>query len=218
MEKIAKVNTVIFDFDGTLADTFPLVYHTFKSLYKKYKGKNVYTDEIISTFGPTEPAIIEKHFSEHDIDEVKETYFKIYTDKHPELVKPRQEIKDLLDYLKGKGVKLGIMTGKSSRSLDISLQLMGLDGYFDVLVSGDDTKKPKPDPEGLLIALDKLASKPDETLFIGDSNVDVDAGKSADIPTIGIKWFDGPDKGFESTPIAFFSEVNDLKDYLENHI
>lgn len=59
-----------------------------------------------------------------------------------------KEIDELLRYFQNKGIKLGIVTGKAKRSLDISLEEFQMDNFFDVIITEDDFNKPKPDPRG----------------------------------------------------------------------
>lgn len=63
-----------------------------------------------------------------------------------------------------------------------------MEGLFDVIITGDDVIKPKPDPEGLLKALSLLKVESSEAIYIGDSDADIIAGLQANVYTIGVQW------------------------------
>lgn len=85
-------------------------------------------------------------------------------------------------------MQTGIFTGKARRSLDISLKALDMDELFDVIITGDDVIKPKPDPEGLLKALSLLEVENSDAICIGDSDADIIAGVKANVYTIGVQW------------------------------
>ncbi|WKB34645.1 HAD hydrolase-like protein [Terrilactibacillus sp. S3-3] len=61
-----KLTTVLFDFDGTLADTLPLTFHGLKSVFRTFDDRAMDNDDILSMFGPTEDGIIERHLQNRD--------------------------------------------------------------------------------------------------------------------------------------------------------
>jgi len=70
----------------------------------------------------------------------------------------------------------------------MGLRLCGIAEYFDVLVTLDDVKRPKPDPEGIHAALRALASAPDAAMMVGDSHYDIEAARNAGIPSVAVAW------------------------------
>ncbi|QOK30106.1 HAD family hydrolase (plasmid) [Cytobacillus oceanisediminis] len=182
------MKAVIFDFDGTLADTLPVCFLAFETVFKKFDNREVTTEEIIEMFGPSETGIIRKNLKNNNYDEAIELYYEIYQDQHSNIVQNNEEIKTLLEQLKTNGYKLGIVTGKARRSLDISLDCLGLNTFFDVIITGDDVEFQKPNPEGIYKALENLNVSHKEAVFLGDSEADIIAGKEASVTTIGVQW------------------------------
>lgn len=183
--------TVLFDFDGTLANTLPLCFESLRRVFAEYDGNMLTNADIVDLFGPTEEEIIRLHLQQKESAErAVADFYALYEGLHRSLVEPHQDIHSLLHELKGHGVKLGIVTGKGRKSLDISLRQLGLADLFDVTITGDDVKKPKPDPEGVLSALSQLNAGKDTAVFVGDSNADIHAGKSAGLPVIGVRWLE----------------------------
>lgn len=185
------IDTLLFDFDGTLANTYPIIFFAFQSIFKQYKNQHVTGPEIVAMFGPAEDEIIRSHFDGHgDVPVILERYYELYDVHHATLVPPTPEINHMLNEFKRRGYKLGIITGKGRRSLDISLRHLIPEDVFDVTIAGDEVREPKPHPEGVLKAIEILGTSPERTAFIGDSEFDFIAGKAAGVKTVGVSWFD----------------------------
>jgi phosphoglycolate phosphatase/pyrophosphatase PpaX len=133
-----------------------------------------------------------------------------------ELVEANQDIHELVTSLKETNIKLGIFTGKAKRSLDISLKKLHLEGLFDVIITGDDVHKPKPDPEGLLKALALLEVEKSEAVFVGDSDADIISGKQSDVLTIGVQWLpEYQASAFSEQPDLLMSSVTEFANYMK---
>jgi len=89
--------------------------------------------------------------------------------------------REVLESLKDQGKKLAICTNRST-SMEAILQQFDLEELFDCVVTALDVKKPKPDPEGLLLVLKTLNTSPEEALYIGDSPLDEEASRLAGVP------------------------------------
>lgn len=182
------IKAVIFDFDGTLADTLPVCFYAFQSVFKEFDHRVINPEEIKAMFGPSETGIITKNLLNNNYTQAIDLYYKKYGEKHNELVPINEDINDLLHHLKKTGIKLAIVTGKARRSLDISLEFLKMNYLFDVIITGDDVTMPKPDPEGINKALSMLEIDNSEAIFLGDSDADIEAGKKANFYTVGVQW------------------------------
>ncbi|WP_179298912.1 HAD family hydrolase [Evansella halocellulosilytica] len=182
------IKAVIFDFDGTLADTLPVCFHAFQAVFKEFDNTDVTSEEIKAMFGPSETGIIRENLKHENHDQAIELFYEKYNEKHEELVLENIEINEMLQHLKKEGYKLGIVTGKARRSLLISLKCLQMEDLFDVTITGDDVEKPKPHPEGLQKALAELCVTNEEAAFLGDSDADILAGKRANVHTIAVQW------------------------------
>ncbi|WP_025028923.1 HAD family hydrolase [Caldalkalibacillus mannanilyticus] len=186
-----KYKTILFDFDGTLADTLPICFYSFQKVFQKYDNRELSNHDILAMFGPSEIGIIKQNLSNKMfVEQAIEDYYDMYHSKHSELVKPNEGIINMINDLKIKGISLGIVTGKARRSYEISINhLFGLDP-FEISITGDDVLYPKPHPEGILKAIKLLDSSIENTLFIGDSDADIKAGIDAGVSTVGVNWLD----------------------------
>jgi pyrophosphatase PpaX len=183
----SNLNTILFDLDGTLIDTNELIISTYlHTLEKYYPGKYERAD-VLPFLGPT----LHEVFGAMDPEKVEEMVLDYRTynlANHDSLVKEFVGVMETIETLKKKGYKLAIVTTKREDVAFKGLRLMKLDPFFDVMIAYDHVKKVKPDPEPIFLALEKLDSKPEETLMVGDNFHDVLAGKNAGTKTAGVAW------------------------------
>jgi pyrophosphatase PpaX len=181
------INTLLFDLDGTLIDTNELIISSFLHTLDIYYPNQYKREDVLPFIGPP----LYDTFVKMDPDRVEEmitTYRKYNHEKHDELVTEFDGVFDTVKILHEKGLKLGIVTTKMRKTVDMGLKLTKLDQFFDVIVALDDVKNAKPDPEPVLLALKRLDSKPEEAIMIGDNYHDILAGKNAGTKTAGVAW------------------------------
>ncbi|MFJ8067112.1 HAD family hydrolase [Psychrobacillus sp. NPDC096426] len=206
------MKAIIFDFDGTLANTLPICFDAFQHVFKEFDNKDLTSEDIKEMFGPSETGIIRKNLSNPNKEEAIEYFYEKYSEVHKSLVEINPEILELLNSVKEADTKIGIFTGKAKRSLDISLQAVDMEGLFDVIITGDDVINPKPHPEGLLKALSLLEVKNSEAIFIGDSDADIAAGVKANVFTIGVQWLpEYQTSTFSIEPNLIITSVKEFK-------
>lgn len=86
--------------------------------------------------------------------------------------------------LKNKGKKMALLTSSYRSWIEKPLRFHNLESYFDIILAKDDVRNGKPDPEIVFQALEKMGGNKDESLIIGDSDLDVKAGKAAGVSTV----------------------------------
>jgi pyrophosphatase PpaX len=182
-----NINTILFDLDGTLIDTNELIISTYLHTLEKYFPGKYKRQDVLPFLGPT----LHEVFGAMDPERVEEMVLEYRTynlANHDALVKEFVGVMETIETLKKKGYKLAIVTTKREDVAFKGLRLMKLDSFFDVMIAYDHVKKVKPDPEPIFLALEKLDSKPEETLMVGDNFHDVLAGKNAGTKTAGVAW------------------------------
>jgi len=183
-----RVKAVVFDLDGTLADTFGLIVSAWNASVGRHTGK-VYSDqEVISRFGIPDPEMIRRELAGAAGEEAVELYHAHYAQRHGDVVRAFEGIDGLLAELRTRNVPLGLMTGKGRRSAAITLETLGWSTTFGAVVTGDDVERQKPDPAGLLAASRALGVTPAHCAFVGDSPADIGAGKAAGMVTVMAGW------------------------------
>ncbi|TYQ18328.1 UNVERIFIED_CONTAM: phosphoglycolate phosphatase/pyrophosphatase PpaX [Acetivibrio alkalicellulosi] len=210
-----KLNTIIFDLDGTLADTVPLTIFSIKEVVRELAGKEMSDEDVIREFGPVDTKIVENLVDEKIKDKAVNLYIKIFSENFDKYVQPIKGITELFDVLMKNRIRIGLFTGRGLKVSNIILEKLKIKNYFDAFLTGDDTKKPKPDPEGIHMVLNRLDSKPYESAYVGDFDVDIMASKAAGVMSILALWASNastkllelnPDKSFK-TPYEFIDWI-----------
>ncbi|HKM01032.1 MAG TPA: HAD-IA family hydrolase [Sedimentibacter sp.] len=182
------IDTVIFDFDGTLADTNQLVMNSFKHIYCKYHDGKCDDDYILSTFGEPLELTLKRDFSGHEFEDVINSYREYQVGRFLNEVKLYETVEETIKYLKSKDVKIGIATSRLASSTISALKNFNLDKYFQVVISADDVVKHKPDKEPLIKAINELNSRTENTLYVGDSKFDMECAINAQVTPVLVGW------------------------------
>jgi HAD superfamily hydrolase (TIGR01662 family) len=124
-------------------------------------------------------------------------------------------VPQLLRLLKGRGCKVGVVTGRSLQKTRAVPVAHALKNQLDVFVTADDTNKGKPDPEPAFFALGKLNADPEQAIFIGDTVVDITMASLAGLKSVLVTWGGAKDAdSFPSRPDYIVSTVEELKELL----
>lgn len=182
------LKSVVFDLDGTLVDTIDLIVRSFNYTLKFLAGRDFTREEVIALFGPTEPVIIDRFAKPGEREEAYRLFFQTYENEHDRLVRVFPGVPALIRGIQSAGLGVGLVTNKGRRTTEITLQKLGLMPFFRAVVTGDEADRPKPDPSGIERALEKLDTRPEEALFVGDAPVDILAGRAAGTATCAVSW------------------------------
>lgn len=207
------IKGVIFDFDGTLADTFPLIFLAFRTALTKFTGRSYSEEEIARYFGPSEDGILQRIVPEHS-QAAMEIYLGEYKRLHSQCVRLFPGILDLLDQLQDKRVKLGIITGKSEASLMLSLDALELKRYFHVLAAGSPERANK--DTNLHKVIKQWGLQSAEVIYVGDVPSDIVFAREAGVVPVGVYWSETA-KAEElqaENPVGLFGNVSDFLNWL----
>lgn len=179
---------ILFDLDGTLIDTFRLYVECIRRTLAPYLG-HVPTDEEMAARGPgSERSFLLGWLGDEAGERAHADLGGHYEALHGALHDGMYDgVREMLDALRAAGYPLGIVTGKGRRAWEVTDREMGL-GAFAVVVTDDDVRAPKPDPQGLLAAAAALGLPPAEIVFVGDSEADLQAGRAAGMRTAAVLW------------------------------
>lgn len=206
---------ILFDFDGTLVNTTPLILRSFHATWQKVFGFTMDDADYIKTFGTllhsalkglTEQCLADGRlcavedlpaFVNEKADELLRTYREFNSEWHDQIIEPFAGIDDALQELRGRGYKLGIVSSKLRVGVERGLNLFAMMEWFDVIISADDVENHKPHPEPLLKALERFDARPQEAIYVGDSIHDIAAGRAAQMTTAAAAWGPFPRKDLE---------------------
>ena len=212
-----KLRGVIFDLDGTLANTLPLGIAAFRQAIEPLAGWSPTDAEIIGTFGPSEEGTIRALIPEH-YDAGIAAYLHHYEMLHPSWPEPFPGIPTLLDGLKARGVRLALVTGKGPHSTVISLKWFGLETAFEEIEVGSPTGPRK--AEAIRDILTKWGMEPSEVVYVGDAPSDVTASREAGVAVIGAGWAETTDRDLLAAqhPDALLTTIEELDAWLNERL
>ncbi len=182
-----KIETILFDLDGTLIDTNELIIASFSHTVGKYGDRPYTREEILDFIGPPLVDSLKKVNAEK-VEDMMKTYREHNYANHEKYVVAYPTVVETIRTLKDAGFQLGIVTTKLSDTAKLGLQITGMDQQFDVLIGLDDVKHAKPHPEPILKAINDLQANPMTTLMVGDNYHDIEAGHNAGVRTAGVAW------------------------------
>ncbi len=180
-----KLKGFIFDLDGTLINSLPVVRTSLNTTLLKFSGR-VYADQELSAlFGPSEEGIFKKLFPA-SWSEVLQFYLTEYDRIHVPYAKPFPGIVEALTLLRERKMKLALVSGKGSGSMEISLKHSGLKPFFELIITGSEHGASK--PENIKQVLAHWNFSPEEVVYIGDIAYDVQAAKEVGVLPISALW------------------------------
>ncbi|PKK39586.1 hypothetical protein ABB02_01146 [Clostridiaceae bacterium JG1575] len=204
------IRALLFDLDGTVADTNGLILASFRHTFSAHGVEGVADEAITALFGePLDRSMT--RFKPAESAAMVATYRVHNKAHHDDLIRPFPGVQEALTALKEKGYLLGIVTSKRQEMASRSLACLGLAPFFDVVVTPENTKEHKPHPAPVLYAMARLGVSPEETLMIGDSPYDLLSGRAAGCQTVAVSWSSLPRTVLEDAkPTFFLEDINDL--------
>ena len=188
-------STFLFDLDGTLIDSVELILRSYRHTLRTHRGVEPPDELWLKGLG-TPIRVQLRHWTEDpaEIEAMAQTYTTYNLAHHDELVRPYDGIVSAVTRLKQRGKQLGLVTSKVRSTALRGLRLSEIDAAFDVIVGADEVRNPKPHPEPVLVALERLGVRPEDAVFIGDARHDMVCGRAAGVATAAALWgpFDRP--------------------------
>lgn len=186
------VKLVIFDFDGTLADTQTIILETYKSTIETLKLPQRKTPELKATIGlPLRDGFVKLYpeLSTEDIDKCCDTYRAIFNENKqnyvPELF---SGVEETLETLRRRNVIMSIASSRSRVSLEEFCRKNHIDHYFAMILGAEDVERHKPDPWPVTYTLERLNVSPSDAIVVGDMPYDIKMGMDAGCRTVGVSY------------------------------
>ena len=189
------VDAAIFDLDGTLIDSFEPYFMITEEILKRLKvppvARNVLLQQMKDGMGgwrdlfPSESESRKKQLAQ----EAGTLYKKLAPSMFRENLKMIPGVAETLKQIAAKGIKIGLVTLTHLQYLDdklYPLKNVGVADLIDVSICIEDTLRVKPAPDSLLKCAERMNVSPDTSVYIGDSDIDIQAGRAAGMKTIGV--------------------------------
>ena len=195
---------IIFDFDGTLANTNNIIIASWQATFEHYLGYTLPVREIEATFGEILVNTIGRLIPDAPVNEVVD-YYRAYQDSHQQdyEVYVFEGIRELLEQLRERGCIIGVGTSRTAYSFWNYMKKLGMDGYVDEAVTMNDVTSHKPDPETIDAVLIKMMAHAGEAydsgsgipdavrkaaLMVGDTKYDIGCANNAGVDSVMVGW------------------------------
>jgi pyrophosphatase PpaX len=186
---------VLFDLDGTVVDSGGIILASMRHATRTVLGRD-FTDEALmaAVGGPGLEHQMRSLGGGPQVDELVRSYREHNEPLHRGL-RAFAGMDDVLVELKAGGRRLGIVSAKRRRTVELAFANVALGHLFDVVVGGDEAEGQKPEPDLLLLALDRLGADAADAAYVGDSPFDMRAAHAGGLHAVGVTWggIHGPD-------------------------
>lgn len=205
-----RYDTVLFDLDGTLLNTKELIDRSFIHTFEHFRPTLRLSDEELdSFFGPSLKQTFSRYSDdETEIAEMIAYYRSFNVEAHDEMVTAFPGAKALIRTLSKKGYHVGVVSSKKKDLVEHGLDLFGMLPYMEIIIGEEEVTHPKPDPEGIKMALAACGSK--KALYVGDGVGDIEAGKAAGIDTVGVLYSKRKEQILAASPTYTIKNLADL--------
>jgi pyrophosphatase PpaX len=186
---------VLFDLDGTVVDTGAIILASMRHAAVTVLGRDYSDAQLLSAVGGPGLEAQMQALDPDRVDELVRVY-RAHNEPLHETIGLCAGMDVVLEELKDRGHRLGIVTAKRRRTVDLAFARVPIEHLFDVVIGGDETDEHKPHPAPLLLALERLGAGAGEAAYVGDSPFDMQAARAGGLHAIGVSWgrIHGPEK------------------------
>jgi pyrophosphatase PpaX len=184
------MQAVLFDLDGTLIDTGALYAECYRRAFAAQLPEPPNMEEMARRRPASERHFVLEWFGADVGDRIHRSMCEAYEELAGELLGGFFEgVPEMLDALSARGVPMAVVTGKSRRSFEATSRHLALDRWrFEAIVLEDDVPAPKPDPAGLVRALEVLGVPSERSIYVGDTPMDLEAARRASMIGASALW------------------------------
>lgn len=205
---------VLFDLDGTLADTIGLIVASYNHAFRQVMGTERDEAEIRAWIGRPLLESFARVAPEH-AEELDRVYREWNIEHTLDLLHDYPGLSELLVDLGDAGVRTGVVTSKRRETAVLALRGVGIEGLIPLLATLEDTERHKPLPDPLLHAASLLGADPRDCVYVGDAAVDIEAAHAAGMAAVGVTWGAGlPDDLEAARPDAVVGSAHELREVL----
>ncbi len=184
----------IFDLDGTIINTIHSLAYSISLTMEHFGYGPIDEDHTKKFVGDGFKKLVERALIYSGDDNLShyEEALAFYEDTFEKnclyKVEPYEGMKELLTFLKGKGIKIGVLTNKGHERAVECVEAVYGKGFFDLITGEGNGVKTKPDPSGAFMTAEYFQAKPSECLYFGDTNTDMRTGINAGMDTAAVTW------------------------------
>lgn len=182
------IKAIIFDIDGTITDTNPLFLRSISQTFREFMGVEKPEDFFVFTVGIPSPETLKALNIPPEMERAFVARWQELIREGMREVRLFSGVREVIEELHQEGLKMALVTSKIRSEMSYQFDHFMINHFFETIICAEDTPRPKPHPDPLLLALDRLGVKNKEAIFIGDSIYDIQAAKKALIPFALASW------------------------------
>lgn len=184
--KTTTVELLAFDLDGTLVDAFGAVTRSLNYMFDQMGYPRMTREAVKRQVGWGEKTLVRSFVAEEDLAQALRIYRRHHTQALRQGVKFLPGARRTLQHLRSRGYYLAIASNRPSRFTRIILKELGIRDVFSKVICADEVHRKKPAPDMLKVVLEDLGVRPSRAVYVGDMDIDMQAGRRARMRTIGI--------------------------------
>lgn len=219
-----RPSLILFDLDGTLVDSAPDLAAAIDRMLVALGRPVAGEEKVRGWIGRGMPMLVRRALTGElwpedeptDFSRALELYMEFYGETIAEHTRLYPGVLDCLESVRALGIPMACVTNKDSRFTSRLLESLGILGYFDVLASGDQFSRPKPDPEPLLATAQRFGVQPEAGLMVGDSAADAKAAHAAGMMLVMVPYGYHGGEGVECLiPDLILDDLSELSRWIE---
>ena len=206
---------ILFDWDNTLVNNWEPIFTAYKETLKNLGLKKQNRSEIIKNAKYSLRETFPRIFKD-DWKKAKKTFYVAFKKIHLQKIKPMPKVEKILKIIKEKKIPCGVISNKDGNILRKEINRLGWKKYFKILVGANEAKKDKPSKYPLLLALNKIALKPNKNIwYVGDNEIDVEFAKKNKCLSIFIENKMFKKKDLKQKPDLILKRIEALELYIK---
>lgn len=183
-----KIKGILFDLDGTLINTTPLILESFRHTFVELGLPVPSRQELVAGFGLPLRTAVRAYMPDELVEQFCTAYSAYHRSQHDRLIQPFNGVRETLAEIAGRGIKMAVVTSKKRPMALRGLACYGLDQYIQTVVTCQDCEEHKPMPGPSLLALKQLGLDGSDCIGVGDSPFDLQSAKGAGCLTAAVRY------------------------------
>ncbi|MDH5810824.1 MAG: HAD-IA family hydrolase [Candidatus Methanomethylicaceae archaeon] len=211
------VKGIVFDLDGTLVDSVDSIWRSSDYVLRSNGYRGLDREDVVKVMGKTIFDLflsVEPRLSPQEQHKLFEEYRRTYMNfiEHTKLI---PKVREILLFLRSRRLKMAVVTTKSRENAEKILSFFGIRSFFDLVIGFEDVREHKPSAEPIMRAAEGLGLQASELVVVGDTEVDIRAGREAGALTVAVKTGVTPlEKIIAESPNFLIESVSDLPEVL----
>ncbi|MEM2001338.1 MAG: HAD-IA family hydrolase [Candidatus Methanomethylicaceae archaeon] len=211
------VKGIVFDLDGTLVDSVDSIWRASDYVLRSNGYRGLDREDVVKVMGKTIFDLflsVEPRLSPQEQHKLFEEYRRTYMNfiEHTKLI---PKVREILLFLRSRRLKMAVVTTKSRENAEKILSFFGIRSFFDLVIGFEDVREHKPSAEPIMRAAEGLGLQASELVVVGDTEVDIRAGREAGALTVAVKTGVTPlEKIIAESPNFLIESVSDLPEVL----